>query len=64
MLGYVVGNQASFLQVHIPTAKILADIAETIGYKVVSIDLFRTRFATATRKAMNEEVLVLQWRGI
>jgi DNA modification methylase len=63
MLGYVVGDQASFLQVHIPTAKILADIADSIGYKVVAIDLFRTRFATATRKAMNEEVLVLQWKG-
>ena len=63
MLGYVVGDQASFLQVYIPTAKILADIAETLGYKVIAIDLFRTRFATATRKAMNEEVLVLQWKG-
>ncbi|MCL6591011.1 MAG: site-specific DNA-methyltransferase [Firmicutes bacterium] len=63
MLGYVVGDQASYLQVYIPTAKILADIAEHLGYEVVSIDLFRTRFATATKKDMNEEVLVLKWRG-
>lgn len=63
MLGYVVGDQASYLQVYIPTGKILALIAERLGYEVVSLDLFRTRFATATKKNMNEEVLVLRWRG-
>jgi DNA modification methylase len=63
MLGYVVGDQASFLQVYIPTGKILADIAVSLGYKLVSIDLFRTRFATATKMNMNEEVVVLQWIG-
>jgi len=25
--------------------------------------LFRTRFATATKKNMNEEVVVLKWKG-
>jgi hypothetical protein len=63
LLGYVVGDQASYLQVYIPTGKILADIAEHLGYEVMSIDLFRTRFATATKKDMNEEVLILKWRG-
>jgi len=63
LLGYVVGDQASYLQVYIPTGKILADIANKLGYDVVGIDLFRTRFATATKKDMNEEVLVLRWRG-
>ena len=63
MLGYVVGDQASYLKVFIPTSRILADIAEHLGYEVISIDLFRTRFATATKKNMNEEVLVLKWRG-
>lgn len=62
LLGYVVGDQASYLQIHIPTGKILANIAEEIGYEIVSIDLFRTRFATATKKNMNEEVVVLRWR--
>ncbi|MDR2641174.1 MAG: site-specific DNA-methyltransferase, partial [Planctomycetaceae bacterium] len=46
MLGYVVGDQASFLQIYIPTGKILADIAIRLGYKLISVDLFRTRFAT------------------
>jgi hypothetical protein len=63
MLGYVVGDQASFLQTYIPTGKILGDIAVHLGYHLDSIDLFRTRFATATKKEMNEEVVVLKWKG-
>ena len=62
-LGYVVGDQASFLQVMIRTGRILADIARSLGYQVISIDLFRTRLATATRKQMREEVVVLRWPG-
>jgi len=62
-LGYVVGDQASYLQVMIRTGHLLADIAESLGYRVVSIDLFRTRIATATRQQMREEVVVLQWNG-
>ena len=62
-LGYVVGDQASYLQVMIRTGRLLADIAKSLGYQVVSIDLFRTRFATATSKPFREEVVVLQWPG-
>lgn len=60
-LGYVVGDQASYFQVMIKTGHLLAEIAESLGYKVVGIDLFRTRIATATKKQMREEVLVLRW---
>ena len=63
LLGYVVGDQASYLQVYIPTGKIVADIANDIGYEIISIDLFRTRFATATKRDMREEVVILKWRG-
>ena len=62
-LGYVVGDQASYLRVMIRTGQLLADIATSLGYQVVSIDLFRTRIATATREQMREEVIVLQWPG-
>lgn len=62
-LGYVVGDQASYLRVMIRTGQLLADIAESLGYQVVSIDLFRTRLATATREQMREEVVVLKWPG-
>ena len=62
-LAYVVGDQASYLRVMIRTGQILADIAERAGYEVESIDLFRTRHATATREQLREEVLVLRWPG-
>jgi DNA modification methylase len=62
-LGYVVGDQASYLQILIKTGELLADIAKSLGYEVVSLDLFRTRLATATRKQLREEVVVLRWPG-
>lgn len=62
-LAYVVGDQASYLQVMIPTGQLLADIAMSLGYELVGIDLFRTRLATATRQQLREEVLLLRWPG-
>jgi DNA methylase len=62
-LGYVVGDQASYLRIMIRTGQILAEIAEDLGYEVVNIDLFRTRLATATREQLREEVVVLRWSG-
>ena len=62
-LAYVVGDQASYLRVMIRTGQILAEIAQRVGYTVESIDLFRTRHATATRAQLREEVLVLRWPG-
>jgi DNA modification methylase len=62
-LAYVVGDQASYLQVMIRTGQILATIAEKVGYQVERIDLFRTRFATATQTELREEVVVLRWPG-
>jgi DNA modification methylase len=62
-LAYVVGDQASYLQVMIRTGQILADIAERQGYEVIGIDLFRTRLATATNQQLREEVVLLRWPG-
>lgn len=62
-LAYVVGDQASYLRVMIRTGQILARVAEPLGYQVESIDLFRTRLATATREQLREEVVVLRWPG-
>ncbi len=62
-LAYVVGDQASYLRVKIPTGQLLADIAQSLGYELVSIDLFRTRLATATKEQLREEVVVLRWPG-
>jgi len=62
-LAYVVGDQASYLRVMIPTGQLLADIARSLGYEVVGIDLWRTRLATATKAQLREEVVVLSWPG-
>jgi hypothetical protein len=63
-LAYVVGDQASYLRVMIPTGRLLANIAQSLGYEVTSIDLFRTRLATATKQQLREEVVVLRWTGV
>jgi DNA modification methylase len=62
-LAYVVGDQASYLRVMIRTGQLLADIAESLGYEVLGLDLFRTRLATATKEQLREEVVVLHWPG-
>lgn len=62
-LAYVVGDQASYLRVMIRTGEILTSLAEDLGYEVVGVDLFRTRFSTATREHLREEVVLLRWSG-
>jgi len=63
MLAYVVGDQASYLRVMIRTGQLLEQIAVDLGYEKVRIDQFRTRFSTATKEWLNEEVVVLRWPG-
>ena len=60
-LAYVVGDQASYFRIMIRTGQILAELAERLGYRVIDIDLFRTRFSTATKEHLREEVVLLQW---
>ena len=62
-LAYVVGEQASYLQVHIPTGSLLAKIAQDLGYELIDIDLFRTRRASKTEVDLREEVVLLRWPG-
>ena len=62
-LAYVVGDQASYLRVMIRTGRILAQIAESLGYVVTGIDLFRTRPSTVTGEQLREEVVLLEWPG-
>ncbi|MFC2411373.1 MAG: hypothetical protein ACFNUE_01955 [Bacteroides sp.] len=64
MLAYVVGDQASYFQIPIRTSLLLGEVAESVGgYRVERIDTFRKRFATATGAWLNEDVLVLKYRG-
>ncbi|MFZ2447033.1 MAG: DNA methyltransferase [Syntrophobacteraceae bacterium] len=62
-LAYVVGDQASFFRIMIRTGELLSEIAVSLGYELVAIDLFRTRLSTATRSQLREEVVVLRWPG-
>lgn len=62
-LAYVVGDQASYLRVMIPTGQLLGKIADRLGYHLVRVDLFRTRFATASKELLREEVVILEWPG-
>ena len=47
----------------IRTGQILADLAKSLGYQVIDIDLFRTRPSTVTGEQLREEVVVLEWPG-
>lgn len=62
-LAYVVGDQASYFRVLIRTGQLLAEIAKSLGYEIINIDLFRTRFATASKSELREEVVILRWPG-
>lgn len=62
-LAYVVGDQASYFRIMIRTGQLLAEVAERLGYEVLDIDLFRTRFSTATKEQLREEVVLLKWNG-
>ena len=62
-LAYVVGDQASYLRVMIRTGQLLADLARSLGYRVMDIDLFRTRTSTVTGDRLREEVVLLEWPG-
>jgi hypothetical protein len=62
-LAYVVGDQASYLRIMIRTGHLLEKIAVSLGYEPIRIDLFRTRFSTATKSDLNEEVVVFRWPG-
>lgn len=62
-LAYVVGDQASYLRIMIPTGQLLGEIAQEMGYELVRTDLFRTRFSTVTKEQLREEVVILKWAG-
>jgi DNA modification methylase len=67
-LAYVVGDQFSFLMVPVPTAKLLAEVAASEGFKMIGCDLWRERVGTKVRNdaagrttvRIREEVLLLE----
>jgi Putative RNA methylase family UPF0020 len=59
-LAYVVGDQASYLQVPIETANILSSIASDVGYDVLGIRPWRNRATRGTAKTIVENILLLR----
>jgi len=67
-LAYVVGDQLSFLMVPVPTARLLAEVAESEGFIVTGCELWRERVATKIRHDLErrstvrirEEILLLR----
>jgi hypothetical protein len=60
LCAYVLGDQSSYLGVHIPTAEIIRDLAYEVGFGAASIEHWRNRWSTATSKKMEENILVLR----
>jgi DNA modification methylase len=58
----VVGDQASYFGVHIPTAELLAEIAEDSGFLVEESIMWRVRRASTKRKKVKEHALILRRR--
>lgn len=57
---YVVGDQSSYLRVHIPTATILSQIAADVGFETTEIRHWRSRWSTTTSREVHENVLFLR----
>jgi DNA modification methylase len=56
----VVGDQASYLGTHVPTADLLGQIAEETGFKVQDQIVWRTRKPSTKKKLMKEHALILR----
>src|SRR5260370_6503234 len=57
---YIVGDQASYFQTRIPTAQILSEIAEQVGFEVEGIRVWRRRLVSSTQRYLTENVLLLR----
>jgi hypothetical protein len=57
---YVIGDQSSYLRVHIPTADILSSIAQEVGFQFVEKVRWRTRWSTTTSSTITENILILR----
>jgi len=57
---YVVGDQASYFQVPIPTAKILGIVAQKEGFELVEIRKWRQRWVPSSKSYLDENILILK----
>jgi len=59
---YVLGDQSSFAGVHIPTAEIVASIAESYGFSVSDIITWRGRRVSGSSRELSENILMIENR--
>lgn len=57
---YVVGDQASYADVPIPTADILGQLAELSGFRGVEIEHWRSRRSSTTSRVIGENILFIR----
>jgi hypothetical protein len=55
---YVVGDQSSYRGIHIPTAKILAIILDSLNFVDIKIEHWRGRWSTARSSSVDENLLL------
>jgi len=60
---YILGDQSSYLRVHIPTAEIVSSIAAEVGFKTLEIKCWRKRWSTTTSRELDENILILEAPG-
>jgi hypothetical protein len=60
LCAYVVGDQASYLGIHIPTAEILSSIARKTNFKPIEIRHWRNRWSTSSSKMIAEHILLMR----
>jgi hypothetical protein len=60
MCAYVVGDQSSYLRVHVPTAKLLASLAVECGFEHVETRHWRRRWSTTMSRHISENILLLR----
>src|ERR1700674_151829 len=60
LCAYVVGDQGSYLGVHVPTAKILAQLAEEGGFQVPGIRKWRTRWSSVAARGIDEHIVLFK----
>jgi hypothetical protein len=63
LCAYIVGDQASYLGVHIPTAELLAELAEEAGFQVTGIRKWRTRWASVGARGIDEYIVLFRRRA-
>jgi hypothetical protein len=60
---YVVGDQSSYCGIHIPTAKLLGILLDSLGFVDIEIVKWRGRWASATSAMVDENILLFAVPG-